>query len=479
MRVLSVASECVPLVKTGGLADVVGALPAALAVHGVEMRVLLPAYRGLKPGKRARLVWQGKDPSGQTVTVSHSEVAGISLLLLDAPQWFDRPGSPYLDENGQDFADNAFRFAALSWVAARLCIDGLDDGWRADLLHAHDWQAGLAAAYLHFQQASTPSLLTIHNIAFQGIARSQWRHALALPASGFTPQGYEYFGNISMLKAGIVYSSRVTTVSARYAEELMRPQFGMGLEGVLASRRDHFHGILNGVDTSVWSPERETHAAPYHANALATKDRNRKALLQQLGLDKVDGPLLIVVSRLTQQKGLDLLPDLLPAFFSAGGALAMLASGDAALEARFGEIARAHPGRMSLHVGYNEELAHQLFAGGDAVLVPSRFEPCGLTQLYGLCYGTVPVVAATGGLADTVIDANPAALASGVATGIAFHPVDQTALGEALRRLQRLFADRKGWRRIQRRGMRQPIGWENSAQHYATLYQTAIDSAAS
>ncbi|MEF3046694.1 glycogen synthase GlgA [Pseudotabrizicola sp. L79] len=467
-RVLSVASEAVPFIKTGGLADVVGALPAALAGAGWQMRVLLPAYRSLRPLLDSMTpVWTEGALFGGAAQVFHGQVQGIDLLLLDAPHLYDREGGPYTGPSG-DWWDNAQRFAALSWVAARMAREGVG-GWKPDILHAHDWQAGFAPAYLRYHGAGgVKSVLTIHNIAFQGWADARLMSDLRLPLDQFHPGGLEYYGNLSSLKAGLVTADKITTVSPTYAEELMRPEFGMGLQGVMAARKADVLGILNGVDTTIWDPAAEP--TPYSGRALAGKATARAALCARFGVD-VPGPLAIVVSRLTDQKGIDLLPATIPDFVAAGGGLVILGSGDPALEHAMRDLAQAHPGRVALHVGYDETLSHQLFAGGDAVLVPSRFEPCGLTQMYGLRYGTLPVVSATGGLADTVIGASPATLASGAATGIVFHPTDALALGQALRKLVALYADRKLWGQMQKTAMTHPVGWDASAAAYAALYQ--------
>jgi starch synthase len=466
-RVLSVASECVPLVKTGGLADVVGALPGALAGQGWEMRVLLPAYKALRGRLKAmKPVLEEPDLWGGPGRVFHGEVEGISVYLLDAPHLFDRDGGPYAGPSG-DWPDNIQRFAALSWVAARMAREGVA-GWKPDVLHAHDWQAGLAPAYLRYHgTGGVASVLTIHNIAFQGWASVRMLGELRLPRAEFHPDALEYFGNLSTLKAGLVTADRITTVSPNYAAELMRPEFGMGLQGVIAARAAVVSGILNGVDEAVWSPEAAAH--PYSAAKMAGKAKNRAALCAEFRLE-VPGPLAILVSRLTDQKGIDLLPGAIPGFVAAGGGLMVLGSGDPGLEAAMQGLAAAHPGRVAVRIGYDEALSHRIFAGGDAVLVPSRFEPCGLTQMYGLRFGTLPVVSAVGGLADTVINASPAAMGVGAATGVVFQPVDGLALAQALARLVLLYQDRNLWTSVQKAAMRQPVGWDRSAADYAALY---------
>jgi starch synthase len=466
-RVLSVASECVPLIKTGGLADVVGALPGALVAQCWEMRVLIPAYRDLR-GHLAEMdrVWSDPDLFGGAAAVFAGQVAGVSLMLLDAPHLFDREGGPYAGPQGE-WWDNPQRFAALAWAAAAIARDGVP-GWKPDVLHAHDWQAGLAPAYLaYYGNGGARSVLTVHNIAFQGWAPATMMAELRLPGEQFHAGALEYYGGLSTLKAGLVTADHITTVSPTYADELMRPEFGMGLQGVIASRASSVSGILNGVDAAVWSPEAEDPS--YSVDRMAGKAQARADLCAEFGLT-VPGPLAIVVSRLTDQKGIDLLPAVIPDFIVGGGGLIVLGSGDSGLERAVQDLARRHPGRVAVRIGYDEGLSHRLFSGADAVLVPSRFEPCGLTQMYGLRYGTVPVVAATGGLADTVISATPATLTAGVATGIAFYPTDAVAFGQALARLLALFADGQVWAQVQRNAMRHPVGWETSAVSYAALY---------
>ncbi len=476
-RVLSVASECVPLLKTGGLADVVGALPKALADHDWQMRVMMPAYPGLieRLATDPEILWTDADLFGGTANILGGKVDGIDVVLLNAPHLYDRPGGPYSGPQG-DYWDNAERFAALSWAAAAICKAGLGDGWKPDILHAHDWQGGFAPAYVRYMKAPVKTVITVHNIAFQGHADPAKLAALRLPPEEFRADALEYYGALSSLKAGLVAADAITTVSPTYANELMRPEFGMGLQGVIAARAATVSGILNGVDTEVWSPSKDPEVAPYSAAKMAGKAKNRAALIKEFGLGEVPGPLAIVVSRLTAQKGIDLIPGALDEFLGRGGGLIVLGSGEAALEGAVAQAARGRPDRIGVMIGYDEALSHRMFGGGDAVLVPSRFEPCGLTQMYGLAYGTVPLVAATGGLADTVIDANPAAVSAGVATGLTFHPTDGLAFGQAMRRLCALYEDRKTWSKIQRNGMKQNLDWSQSSARYAALYESLLDA---
>ena len=463
-RVLSVASECAPLVKTGGLADVAGALPGALAPLGVEMRTLLPGYPAVMSALKAPQVVGSFDCFGGSARLLSGTAAELDLFVVDAPHLFDRGAGIYLNEDGKDWPDNCERFAALCRVATDIATGALGN-WTPDLVHCHDWQAGLVPYYLKRGDVQVPSVLTIHNIAFQGLVPMGQAEALGIAAADLTRDGVEYWGQISALKAGLMNADHLTTVSPTYAHELMTPEFGMGLDGVLRMRRADLSGILNGIDLDVWSPGVDSHIKRYKTPR--GKAANKTALQEEFGLPEADGPLCVVVSRLTDQKGLDLLRDALPALLDRGGQLALLGSGDPGLEAAFASY--DHP-NVAARIGYDEALSHRMMAGGDAILVPSRFEPCGLTQLYGLQYGTLPVVALTGGLADTVIPATPATLAKEVATGLQFHPVTAEALTSALTQLCDLFQQPKIWSKMQRNAMAHPVGWAPSAAAYAALY---------
>lgn len=471
---LAVTSELYPLVKTGGLADVAGALPGALAAEGVEGATLLPGYPAvLRALEGARPAARFADLFGGSAQILAGRAGGVSLLALDAPHLYDRQGGPYSDQDGVDWPDNAFRFAALGKAAAEIATGGGD--WpKPDVLHLHDWQAGLAAAYLAYGGKPRPKIVaTIHNIAFQGWAPMALLERLGLPPEAAAVDGVEYFSGVGFLKSSLFFADRVTTVSPTYASEILEPDGGLGLEGLLLARAATVSGVLNGIDTAVWDPAVDPRLpATFSASDMGGRAQCRKALAQRFGLDlRSGGPLFGVVSRLSAQKGLDLLADAVPALLDAGGALALIGAGDAELEERYRDLAAAHPGRVGVFVGYDEDLAHLMQAGADAILVPSRFEPCGLTQLCALRYGAIPVVARVGGLADTVIDANPAALARGVATGVQFSPVRQSSLEAAIRRTARLWADRKTWRRLQINGMATDVSWAASAKAYAELYR--------
>lgn len=465
---LAVASECAPLVKTGGLADVVGALPAALAAQGWGLRTLLPGYPAvLRALEGARVLADWPDLLGTPARLLAGTAGDLALLVLEAPALYDRPGGPYVTPEGRDWPDNDLRFAALSLAAARVAGGAAGD-WVPQVIHLHDWQAGLTPVYLRAAGLKVPTVLTIHNMAFHGLTGAARMAALGLPAACFTIDGFEYWGHVSALKAGLTGATALTTVSPTYARELAAPEFGMGLEGVIRAREGNLTGILNGIDTGLWNPETDPHITPFASPA--GKAANARALRAAFGLKPGAGPLAAVVSRLSDQKGLDLLIQALPGFVARGGQLALLGSGERRLENALLAAAARHPGQVGVRVGYDEGLSHLVYAGADAVLVPSRFEPCGLTQLYALRYGAVPVVARTGGLADTVIHANAAALAAGCATGIVHAPGDAAALMQALADLCALWADRAAFRRLQKNAMAHPVGWEASAPRYAALY---------
>ncbi|WP_294327334.1 glycogen synthase GlgA [uncultured Sphingomonas sp.] len=469
MRVLSVASEAYPLVKTGGLADVVGALPAALMPHGIETTTLLPGYPSVvKSLGRAKPIRRWDDLLGTPARLLGGRIDGRPLLVLDVPDLFARDGGPYADATGRDWDDNWRRFAALGRAAADLA-------GQFDLVHAHDWQGAMAPAYLRYDGAQVPSVLTIHNIAFQGRYDAAVFAGLGLPETAYTLDGVEYYGGVGLLKAGLASADAITTVSPSYAEEIRHGEFGMGLEGLIEARRNRVSGIVNGIDPAVWSPETDAALpARYTARTLSRRRTNKGAVEQAFGLDPGDGPIFVVVSRLTWQKGMDVLAGQLDAMVAMGGRLALLGSGDAALEQAFVAAAHRHPGRIGVRIGYDEALSHLLQGGGDAILIPSRFEPCGLTQLYGLAYGCVPVVARTGGLADTVIDANEAAVAAGVATGIQFAAVTPDGLSQALRRTMALYAQPDPWSTMQKQGMRADFSWTRSGARYAELYRSLV-----
>ncbi|WP_262689684.1 glycogen synthase GlgA [Kordiimonas aestuarii] len=474
-RVLFVASECFPLIKTGGLADVIGALPLVLARDGLEVHVLLPAFPAVKKAaqKQEKLSAIPSLFGGNASLLRAASENGLKLYLLDAPHLFDVPGNPYQGSDGKDRPDNCRRFAALAKVAADLAAGELINDWHADILHAHDWQAGLSAAYLRTKKnCTTKTIFTIHNLAFQGLFPKTTFAELGLPKEMFSQEGLEYWDQVGFLKAGIIYSDWVTTVSPTYAREIQTDDSGMGLGGLLRSCSGKVSGIRNGIDTDIWNPETDhTLAKPFSPRAITGKAANKKAVQQEVGLDPhAARPLFCVISRLTEQKGLDLLVGAIPHLVGNGGQLAVLGTGDKAIEQAFIAAARTHPGHVSVKIGYDEALAHRLQAGADAIFVPSRFEPCGLTQLCALRYGTIPIVARVGGLADTVVDANEAALMAGAGNGVQFSPVNFDRLVSATDRFLDLFRNPKILTTLRRRAMKQDVSWALPAKAYATIY---------
>lgn len=476
--VLSVTSEIYPVVKTGGLADVAGSLPKALVAEGIRTKTLMPAYpAALEKCSDARAVGH-MSLLGEEATLLSARCDGLNLLLLHCPALYDRRGGPYLDETGRDHHDNWRRFAALSLAAARIAAEGVE-GWRPGIVHLHDWQAALAAGYMRAAGVDVPTVLTIHNLAFQGQFPAGVFPALGLPDHFFSVDCLEYYHDISFLKAGIRLSDAVTTVSPSYAREILTEEHGMGMSGVLQTRRDVLSGIVNGIDQAVWDPLTDPYIPlNYDIRSLGRRRTNRRMIERQFGLKAGDGPIISVVSRLTWQKGIDLLAPVVPGLVDRGARLIVIGEGDPAIVYPLLEQARHHSGRVVVRIGYSEETAHLLHAGSDIVVQPSRFEPCGLTQLYALRYGAVPVVARTGGLAETVIDANEAAMAAGAATGFHFQPGSVEDLYHALDRALTAFGEPDFWRQLQTQAMRTDFGWARSAERYARLYRQLAETRA-
>ncbi len=475
IRVLSVVSEAYPLVKTGGLADVAGALPAALSAYDVQMTTLLPGYRPvMKALQNSHVLHHYKDLLGTEAKLIAGTAGGLVVIVLDAPELYARDGGPYCDSYGKDWTDNWLRFAALGRAAADLA-EGTHVDPVFDLVHAHDWQGAMAPAYLRYDGSSVPSVITVHNIAFPGWFPPESFSALKLPQQAYSVEGVEYYGGVGFLKAGLHAADAITTVSPTYAEEIRMPEFGMGMEGLIAARQNRVVGIVNGIDSTVWNPATDGNLAQqYDVRALHLRRQNRRTVEKTFHLAEGYGPLFCVVSRLTTQKGMDVLAEVLDEMVAMGGRLALLGSGDSKIETQFIAASNKHRGKIGVTIGYDEALSHLLQGGADAILIPSRFEPCGLTQLYGLRYGCVPVAARTGGLADTIIDANEAAIASGVATGFLFDGVTPQSLTWAMKRAVTRFVDRKAWKSIQEQGMRADFSWRHSGRQYADLYRRFV-----
>jgi starch synthase len=480
VSVLFATSEAAPLVKTGGLADVSGALPVALMYQGADVRVLLPGYPavmdGVKSkGRLAALPALGELPASHVL--AGKLPGGVPLLILDCPPLYDRPGGPYQDTTGKDWPDNDLRFGLMCYVASMLASGHSPIGWRPQVLHCNDWQTGLAPAYLRFVSATAArTVFTVHNLAYQGIFPATAVSRLGLPPSSFAPDGIEYYGNVSFLKAGLFYADHLTTVSPSYAREIQREPLGMGMQGLLAHRSADLTGILNGIDADAWDPESDPYIAKYYnASRLPVKLENKRALQSRLGLDADDDVALIgCIGRFTDQKGFDLVLQCAADLLALPAQLAVLGSGDPQLQEAFLLLARKHRRRVGVHVGYDESLAHQIEAGADIFLMPSRFEPCGLNQMYSQRYGTLPVVHATGGLVDSVTDATKETIAAKTATGFLFAPMTRAALLGGVGRAVAAYRDKKLWRQLQKNGMAKDFSWEASAQRYLELYQTLV-----
>jgi starch synthase len=481
-RILFVTPEMHPLTKTGGLADVSAALPAALRQLGVDVRVLMPGYPKVFEGvENLRTQATLRDLPGvgevRLLSATFPADSGVPLLIVDYPPFFYRNG-PYQNEQGRDWPDNALRFGLLSRIGAILGSGASPLPFRPGIVHCNDWQTGLTPALLHYTAGpKAKTVMTIHNLAFQGIFPPELTTTLGLPAESFRMEGVEYYGNLSFLKAGLYYADHITTVSPTYAREIQSEPLGFGMQGLLAHRRDRLTGILNGIDTADWDPSTDRRIAlTYTAASLDRKAANKRALQERLGLDiDPEIPLLGAVSRITHQKGLDLVLETAPRLLALPAQIVLLGSGDAAMEQGFTRLARDYPGKVAAVIGFDEELSHLVEAAADIFLMPSRFEPCGLNQMYSQRYGTPPVVHATGGLADTVVDTTPDSLRDGTATGFVFRDMAAPAFLDCTLRAVRLYReDPRAWRQIQVNGMGRDFSWGKSAAAYLDLYRSLL-----
>ena len=490
MRILQVSAEIFPLLKTGGLADIAGAMPAALQEAGCDVRVLLPGFPAICAGlEGAKVVGQVHMPWGLSVEVVCGELPALArsgnkvlAYVVMAPSLYDRPGNPYENADKVAYANNHRRFAALG-IAASHIAHGLDAAWWPQVVHCHDWHAALAPASLALWNEGkgprVPSVYTVHNLAYQGVFGPEVFADLGLPAKAFSVNGMEFYGQLSFMKAGLYYASRITTVSPTYAREIQSAEQGCGLDGLLRARSQYVSGILNAVDDTVWNPAADALIQqPYSVEVMEGKAANKAALQAQMGLTvRPDMLLFAVVSRLTEQKGLPLVLAAVDEIVARGGQLLVLGNGERGLEQAFMDQAKAHAGQVAVKLGYDETLAHRIFAGSDVTLVPSRFEPCGLTQMYGLKYGSLPLVRRVGGLADTVVDTDLETLADGTATGFVFDAFEEVAYRRAVRRAFALYARRLEWQQVQETGMRKAFDWSAAAARYTALYRELIDAA--
>jgi len=483
LRVLFVSPECAPIAKTGGLGDVSASLPPALRELGIDARLLLPGYPGvLAAAKDAREIARlTLPPSSIEVRLLEQELpSGVPMIILESPSLYRRGGGPYQDPNGEDWPDNAERFGAMSRIAAILGGAASPLDWRPQVIHCNDWPAALVPAYLHYAPPPrAATVMTVHNLAFQGNVDPEWVALLGLPPSSFVLDGLEFHGRMSFLKAGLFYSDAITTVSPTYAREIQSAELGFGLEGLLRRRRESLFGILNGIDTVLWDPRIDPHIArQYGADTLDEKRINKKALQDRFKLPAdPDIPLLGMVSRLTHQKGVDLLAEAARGLAALPVQLAVLGTGERELERALQAAASRHPDSIAVIIGFDEELAHLVEAGADLFLMPSRFEPCGMNQMYSQRYGTPPVARATGGLVDTVFDYSPGALADGRATGFLFREPTAAALQAAVRRALTVYRNRRNWRALQRNAMARDFGWKPAAREYAGIYARLVGKA--
>jgi len=475
LKVLFATSEVAPLIKTGGLADVSGALPAALRAIGVDVRILVPGHTQViaQLGRHETVATFDALPGFPPARLLSGTMAhDVPLLVLDCPVLYRRDGGPYQDASGHDWADNALRFGLLSKVAAVLGCNESPLDWRPDLVHCNDWQTGLTPAYLRFAQGSAPSIFAIHNLLFQGIFPPETVSELHLPPSCFGINGVEYYGNLSFLKAGLFYADHLTTVSPNYAKEIQKEPLGFGMQGLLAMRHNDLTGILNGIDTDEWNPVTDPYLAKKYSRArMAGKAANKEALQSRMGLNlEPDIPLLGVVSRFTHQKGLDLLLEIVPLLTELPAQLVMLGTGEAQMQKAVRGLSRRYPGKIGTHIGFSEDISHQIEAGADLFVMPSRFEPCGLNQLYSQRYGTPPIAHATGGLADSVVDYTPETLKDGTASGFTFHGMTAENLFAAIQRAVDLYHDQAKWKVLRKNCMAKDFSWERSAEAYRAVY---------
>ena len=476
-KVLFVTSEAYPLIKTGGLADVSGSLPIALKSLGHDVRIMMPAYADviacLDHPKHSRIPQAN---GAIDIYEWHLPGAQVPIWLIGHDGLFDRTGNPYLNSQGKSWPDNAERFALLSRVAVEVAMNRMGLHWKPDLVHCNDWQTGLIPALLEDEPGRPATVFTIHNLAYQGLFPKDTFKKIALPQRFWSYEALEFYDQLSFIKGGLVYADRLSTVSPTYAQEIQGEEFGCGMGGLLSQRADRLSGILNGIDDEAWDP-RSDPLIPSHFSIddMSGKSRNKTALQQHFGLRiDPDLPLFALVGRLVQQKGVDLIIDCLPQLAELPLQWVIVGSGEKSYEHTLRQWSRLYPERIALFTGYDEALAHLVEAGADVFLMPSRFEPCGLNQMYSQHYGTVPIVRYVGGLADTVDDASATNLALGTASGIVFQETSGDALLQAILRALRLYGDKPVWSKIQRAGMSKDFSWLHSAQQYERLYELAL-----
>lgn len=479
-RILFVTSEAHPVIKTGGLADVSGSLPQALKSLRQDIRIVMPAYADALPRLKqckeiARIPLAGINQSVRLLE-SRLPKSSVILWLVDAPGLFDRSGNPYVNGQGQDWPDNAQRFALFCRVVSAIALGQAGLTWQPDIVHCNDWQSGLVPALLSLQDQRPATIFTIHNLAYQGLFPAETFSEIHIPQSLWTMHGLEFFGQLSFIKGGIQFADMINTVSPQYAAEICTAEFGYGLEGLLQHKQSQLVGILNGADYSQWNPARDTHLKySYNSYQLDGKLQNKRWLQHYCGLPVVDDtPLIGMIGRLVEQKGVDLVLAALPALMRLGVQLIILGSGQPVLQQAIKQAHKDYPQQIVIHMGYDETLAHQIEASADMFLMPSRYEPCGLNQIYSLRYGTLPIVRHTGGLANTVTDTDELSLKRKTATGFVFEQATAADIIATVERALSYYRQPKTWKKLVYTAMQQDFSWRRSAKHYLELYQQAI-----
>ena len=473
-KILFVTSEAHPLIKTGGLADVCGSLPKALTELLQDIRLILPNYQALKASENVKFLTSIRiDNRNINILETLMPDSQVIVWLVDYPAYYNYPGNPYVDEQGEPWSNNAERFGLFCRIVTEVAMNRINQDWQPDVVHCNDWQSGLVPAFLSLEEGRPSTVFTIHNMAYQGLFPLTSASVLNLPGQLWHPAGLEFHGMLSFIKGGLVYADYITTVSPTYALEIQTAEFGYGLEGLLEHRKEFLGGIINGIDLDQWDPEKDPNIFQcYSAKTLGKKLLNKTALQAKLGLPIEEQiPLFGLIGRLVEQKGIDLLLDCFSEMITMKLQFVLLGSGDKVFEKQLQEFAELYPDKIAIKIGYDEALAHLIEAGADAFLMPSRFEPCGLNQMYSQRYGTVPIVRKTGGLADTVIDALPETLGNQTATGIVFNEASPSALLEAIKRTLILYSMPDSWKKIQVNAMGKDFSWQRSAKQYLELYQ--------
>jgi len=474
-KILFVTSEAHPLIKTGGLADVCGSLPKALAELDQDIRLIIPNYQALKSIESVRFLFSLRvDNRNINILETRLPDSQVVVWLVDYPTFYNYPGNPYVDETGEPWANNAERFALFCRVVVEVAMDRGYQDWKPDVVHCNDWQCGLVPALLSLEQDRPATVFTIHNMAYQGLFPVSEVALLNLPGQLWHPEGLEFHSKLSFIKGGLVYSDYITTVSPTYATEIQTAEYGYGLEGLLEHRKESLGGIINGIDLDQWDPETDAYLTHnFSITTLDQKRQNKKELQTKFSLPINENvPLFGLIGRLVEQKGIDLILECLPEMLSMNVQFVLLGSGDKDFEKLVQKLAQEYPDKMAIKIGYDESLAHLIEAGSDIFLMPSRFEPCGLNQMYSQRYGTIPIVRKTGGLADTVIDTLPDTLLNNTASGIVFNEANASSLLESIKRALVLYSIPSSWKKMQITGMKKDFSWQKSAEQYLALYDS-------